>query len=288
MSGMSNEARHVVNQLRESLHDIYSPEEALAVAYAAFEEVTGLSRLDLVKNPGIILDEVTMDRVDRIREQLRSGMPLQYVTGKVLFSDLSLVVDENVLIPRPETEELVSWVIETLGNNFVGSILDIGTGSGCIAVALASKLLSDRIEGLDISARAIEIARDNAARASVDIRFHRADILHEQDWERLGGYSVIVSNPPYVRESEKSMMQDHVLLHEPHDALFVTDEDPLIFYEKILDFAVGHLEAHGHLFFEINEAMADELKFLIGRYPVSSFTLKKDLNGRYRFLHLVF
>jgi len=220
------------------------------------------------------------DMVIRYCSDLKAGKPVQYVTGKTIFYNCIIKVAPGVLIPRPETEELIDLVIKE-NRGFTGSIIDIGTGSGCIAIALAVNLPSSKVSGIDISKPAIKTAKENADMNQADILFLEADVL-KIDPSEIMNVDIIVSNPPYVRNSEKQYMKMNVLSFEPHEALFVTDEDPLLFYRAILDLAVNILNPGGVVYFEINEAMGKEMHDLLEFYKYHRISIIKDLNGKDR------
>jgi release factor glutamine methyltransferase len=204
----------------------------------------------------------------------------------VWFAGMKLYVDENVLIPRPETEELVEWIVKTVASrkSQVASILDIGTGSGCIPVALKKKLLSVEVHALDISEEALNVAKRNAAIQQTEINFHLLNILDRNLWKQLPKFDIIVSNPPYVTQGEASSMQKNVLQYEPHLALFVDDEDAMKFYKAIAEFGLKHLNENGQLFFEINEMMSKQICDLLNQYRYLNIELKKDLQNKDRMI----
>jgi len=194
-------------------------------------------------------------------------------------------VNPSVLIPRPETEELVDWIIKDIQllNLEACSILDIGTGSGCIPIALKKKLPNTAVSALDISVDALEVAKQNAEFHNVDVRFMQADILKIVN-SKSTAYTIIVSNPPYVLQSEKETMKPNVVAHEPHLALFVNDDDPLKFYKSIVEFAKSNLEKNGKLFFEINDLKSEELKTYLIQNGFTKVEIKKDLSGKARMI----
>ena len=209
--------------------------------------------------------------------------PIQYIFGETDFLDFKIKVTPSVLIPRPETEELVHWIIEKrIPNN--SRILDVGTGSGCIALALKKRLKNCNVFGVDISAEALEVARKNGKINKLHVDFFQADILkwEQIQWEK---FDVIISNPPYVRLSEKLEMNNNVLLYEPEKALFVTNEDPLVFYRTIAAFANKYLNEDGKLYFEINEYLAFEMKNLMLGMGFNNVEIKKDINGKNRMIY---
>ncbi|UBZ14106.1 peptide chain release factor N(5)-glutamine methyltransferase [Flagellimonas marinaquae] len=280
---------------------IYPKEEIDSFFYSCIEHYLNLERFILAIQPGYTLNKDEEQPLFEALSELKLEKPLQYILGTAHFMDLELHVDENVLIPRPETEELVQWilldaerpparrvgsrmVIERSRNDHSLRILDIGTGSGCIAIALAKHLPDAKIYALDVSEGALSVAKENAASNGVDVTFLHQDILNpEINLE----FDVIVSNPPYVRELEKNEIQRNVKDFEPDTALFVSDEDPLLFYRAILGFAENHLSENGKLYFEINQYLAEETKALFNTRNFSEIELRKDMFGNYRMLKAI-
>jgi release factor glutamine methyltransferase len=217
--------------------------------------------------------------LDDYAEQLLKHTPIQYVLHKAWFAGMPLYVDNNVLIPRPETEELVHW-IANLDKPL--KILDIGTGSGCIPIALKAKHPEWQVHALDVSAGALEVAKRNAIGQRTEVEFHLADMLDREAWKLLPMFDIIVSNPPYIRKSEAASMNANVLAFEPHTALFVPDDDALLFYKTIADFAIEHLHPDGLLFFEINEALGTGVCNLLSAKRFKNIELRKDLQGKDR------
>lgn len=272
----------LLEEITSRLSGIYPGEEARAMAFVLFEEYLGLARHDvlLAQNENI----GNTPEIEKAVGQLLTGRPLQYVTGKAWFCDMELIVNEGVLIPRPETEELVQWIIAEAGEKKGLRILDIGTGSGCIAISLAKALPQAIVSAVDISETALDTARKNAAANNADVDFRHLDILAQ---EPVKEFDIIVSNPPYVRESEKQDMRSNVLDHEPHTALFVSDDDPLLFYRRIALTAGGSLTAGGRLYFEINEAFGRETVEILTEAGFSDIELKKDIFDRDRMISAV-
>ncbi len=280
---------------------IYPKEEIDSFFYSCIEHYLNLERFILAIQPGYTLNKDEEQPLFEALSELKLEKPLQYILGTAHFMDLELHVDENVLIPRPETEELVQWilldaerpparrvgsrmVIERSRNDHSLRILDIGTGSGCIAIALAKHLPDAKIYALDVSEGALSVAKENAASNGVDVTFLHQDILNpEINLE----FDIIVSNPPYVRELEKNEIQRNVKDFEPGTALFVSDEDPLLFYRAILDFAENHLSENGKLYFEINQYLAEETKALFNTRNFSEIELRKDMFGNDRMLKAI-
>ena len=217
--------------------------------------------------------------------KLLKDYPLQYITGTVHFRTLKLKVDPRVLIPRPETEELVDWIVEDFGKRTDDSkdILDMGTGSGCIAIALAKENTQFTVSALDQEQPILDLAQENALNNGVQIHFFQQDLLQLDSLKQ--SFDILVSNPPYVMRKEQEQMQPNVLDHEPHQALFVPDEDPLIFYRAILKFASLHLNSEGIIYFEINPLLIDELRSLIQQFDYT-ISERMDIFGKVRMLRL--
>jgi release factor glutamine methyltransferase len=214
-------------------------------------------------------------------KDLLKNKPIQYIIGETEFCDLKFKVNENVLIPRPETSEMVHEIAVSNQQSAISNILDIGTGSGCIAISVAKKLPQAQVFAMDISEKALEVAKENATRNNVNVTFIHDDILSlRNNIETI--FDIIISNPPYVRELEKAEMRDNVLNWEPHNALFVSDNDPLIFYRNILEFAKSHLKENGEIWFEINEYLGKEMTDLCKEYGFSDVEIFKDFRGKER------
>lgn len=216
--------------------------------------------------------------------QLAEYIPVQYVTGKTWFCGHEFYVKSGVLIPRPETEELVMMIIKKISHRKDLQLLDIGTGSGAIAISLAISLSDVQITAIDISNIAIEVSNKNAVSNKADVKFIQADILNENCWSEFSRFNLIVSNPPYVKQSERSSMKRNVLDYEPELALFVEDSDPLSFYRKISEFALQHLEPKGELWFEINETEGENINNMLINLGFSNIQVYKDINYKNRFV----
>lgn len=239
-----------------------------------------LSRIQLALEHNFELERDDLDFLENALLKLKNQIPIQYIVGETAFYGLMFKVDKNVLIPRPETEELVEWIIQNHKKSESLKILDIGTGSGCIAISLAKNLPNAQVSALDISAEALNVAKNNAEFNQVTIDFILADVLAIEKLPDT--FDVIVSNPPYVRESEKDLMQQNVLSNEPHIALFVENENPLLFYDKIAELAKNHLTENGVLYFEINQYLGAETVDLLKTKGFKNIELKKDIYGVYR------
>ena len=233
--------------------------------------------------PDLRLSESEMLTFHFAVKDLLKNKPIQYIIGETDFCDLKFKVNGNVLIPRPETSELVYKIVERQKTKDKRqlSILDIGTGSGCIAISLAKNIPDSKVYALDISEKALEVAKENAINNNVDVTFINDDILSLKN-NIDTKFDIIVSNPPYVRELEKAEMRDNVLNWEPHNALFVSDNDPLIFYRNILEFAQTHLNENGEIWFEINEYLGKEMTVLCKEYDFSDVEIFKDFRGKER------
>lgn len=247
-----------------------------------FHSLLGLSYTDIIlhKDKKLSADEVT--RIKAIVSRLKTFEPIQHILGETEFNDLKILVNKSTLIPRPETEELVHWVCNSEIEN-CSEILDIGTGSGCIALSLKKELSKANVCGVDLSVEALKVARQNAVLNGLDVTFKKADIL---DWQNASwnNYDIIVSNPPYVRNCEKVHMERNVLNYEPQTALFVEDDNPLLFYREIAEFALENLLDSGLLFFEINEYLGNEMIELLKDLGFRNIEIRKDLNGKDRML----
>ncbi len=267
--------------IKSALAQIYSESEIHLLYAQILEKTCGLSRARLLADSSTQLSDIQKKEVYSIIERLKNHEPIQYILGETEFYGLNFKVNSSVLIPRPETEELVEWIIAThCGLN--GKILDIGTGSGCIPIALKKHFPKANISALDISTEALKVARENAASNNVDIDFVQADVLKITELPEK--YDVIVSNPPYVLESDKREMQSAVLDYEPHSALFVPDADPLIFYRKIARLSKNHLKKNGKLYFEIHREQARNCVKLLESLDFKHVIVRKDLAGNDRMI----
>jgi len=239
-----------------------------------------LSRIEIALQPNFEIQKEDLTFFQKSILDLKKHIPIQYIIGITEFYGLPFLVNEHVLIPRPETEELVSWIIESLkieNRKSKVHILDIGTGSGCIPVSLAKNLSNVTVSAIDISVEALKTAKENAKLNKVDVFFIEKDILNTVELPET--YDIIVSNPPYVRELEKTQMHENVLAHEPHLALFVKNENPLLFYDKIAELAKKHLSKNGNLYFEINQYLGNETVELLKQKGFFNIELRKDIFG---------
>ena len=265
----------------ESIAPLYNKDEASSLYYMLCEESLALSKSKLIIAEGIDLSVEKTNHLYSCLERLKKHEPIQYVLGKTLFMGINFKVNPAVLIPRPETEELVRLMLkEDLDGK---EILDIGTGSGCIAISLAKNLPNAKITALEISKDALEVAKENAKINNVDIDFVYADIFNYKSDKK---YDVIVSNPPYVTKSEKLLMKKNVLDFEPELALFVDNQNPLKHYHSIINFSINNQKDHGKIFFEINEYLFDKIKLLLKKYDVKFCNFIKDIDDKNRFIIL--
>lgn len=274
------------NELVSELSEMYDKEEAVNIMRLVFQEQLGLSRIDIAMENNKEIDAKSHKLISQIAAKLLEGQPVQQILGSVNFFGVRLKVNKHVLIPRPETEELVQYILKE--NNGDGlQVLDVGTGSGCIAITLALGLQDSVVYGIDISQPALELAQINSITSNVNIDLINLDILNEENWKKLKNYDIIVSNPPYVLESEKINMHINVLNHEPHLALFVPDKNPLLYYEKISDMALKHLCKNGKLYFEINKDYGKQIKKMLVQKRFKDVVISKDINERDRFVRAV-
>lgn len=274
------------NYFHEQLSGLYPSEEIQSFFYILSEEYLNLSRVNIALNPETEVSANDYDKFQIALFKLNNHEPIQYIIGETEFYGLPFKVNKYTLIPRPETEELIDYIISnhktTTQHSEPTSILDIGTGSGCIAVSLAKNLSNAKVSALDISEKAIQVATENAEINNVKVDFFQTDIIKVKALPE--NYDIIVSNPPYVRELEKEMMQENVLRHEPDSALYVTNSDPLLFYRSISRLAKIHLKPGGKLFFEINEYLADEMIQLLKDEGFKKIEVKKDIFGKDRMM----
>lgn len=266
--------------LYASLRTVYPDGEARSIARLVFDEVFDMSLSDLIMNADAELSEPDLERLRHIESRLLAYEPVQYVLGVAEFCGLRFAVDAATLIPRPETEQLVSLAIGS--DVSPRRVLDVGTGSGCIAIAIKHSLSQTVVDAIDISSEALSMARSNAERNGVDVNFLQKDALSLQSQGEH--YDLIVSNPPYICQQEASAMSPNVLRYEPHGALFVPDADPLLFYRAIGRYASTVLNSGGRLLFEINPLYSDALMTMLSDFGFSKINLYDDFNDRPRFL----
>jgi release factor glutamine methyltransferase len=270
------------NYFENELKGLYPPEEIQNFFYYALSHLLEISKLAILSHFDKKIDEKVLKDLDYILLELKKKNPIQYILGKADFYGMVLQVNPSVLIPRPETEELVDWVLKEFKNKAI-DILDVCTGSGCIAIALKKHLVQAKVAAVDISSEAIDIAKNNSKKLGADIKFKEADALNLTQHIGTNSFDVIVSNPPYVLPDEKETMNENVLLYEPQEALFVPENDPLLFYKAIAQFAKTGSKKVA-LYFEINETKGIELSALLGQMGFTDIIVKKDINGKDRML----
>jgi len=298
--------KDVFLEFQQSLTGVYDSRETDAITMLVLEEITGMSRAKLKAFPEDEVDGEAVEKISDILEELKTGRPVQYILGSTEFYGLSFLVNPATLIPRPETEELVEWIIGSqklkVESQKLINILDIGTGSGCIAISLKKNLPDADVTAIDISADALHTARQNAVINEVKVEFIEQDILKVGKSEspvspkeenlssldiRYSMFDIIVSNPPYVTLEDKLMMHQNVTGFEPHSALFVPENNPLIFYKAIADYANEHLSPGGFLFFEINENFGKETVELLADKGFINIELRRDISDRDRMVKAV-
>jgi len=280
----------VYTHLLTELKAAFAYDEAREMALRLLEHHLQISRAKVMVQFKIEIPDSSLPPLALAMEDLLAHKPIQYVLGKTQFLEGEFIVNQHVLIPRPETEELVQSVISELKTvvadiNFPMKILDIGTGSGCIAVSLKNCFPDMVVFAMDVSEDALQVARANALNNKADLVFCQADILDFETLEGLPVFDIIISNPPYILEREKNLMQKNVLDYEPAQALFVPDDNPLLYYEAIADYADLSLRPGGYIFLEINESFGEELKSLYLKHGFNNVEIVKDLFGKDRFLH---
>ena len=271
--------REIFNRLYQAAQPLYGDAEARQIAEMLIIAKGKISRNDLIIDPH---KELIIEELDNIIEELRSWRPVQYIIGYADFYDMELEVGEGVLIPRPETEELVEWIASESKSNT--SILDVGTGSGCIAIALHRAIKESRVCAIDISSKALDIARRNGNKYAPEVQFVEGDALG--DFDKLFGakFDVVVSNPPYIPESDMELMRANVTKYEPETALFVPDSDPLLFYRAIAQTSKRLLKHEGKLYFEIYESLAKEMIAMLETEGYSDIILREDFRGKPRMI----
>ncbi|MFC2132170.1 peptide chain release factor N(5)-glutamine methyltransferase [Bacteroidota bacterium] len=266
--------------IRECIKEKYSPEEITSFINLIFNHLLNYSKIEIQLNKNIVLEQGIISSIIKIVEELDNYRPIQYILGYTEFYGVKILLDNSVLIPRPETEELVDWIIKN--NKGPVSILDAGTGSGCIAIALAKNIIEAEITATDLSDKALKMAGYNAVFHDLNINFIKSDILNMPENLLSMKFNIIVSNPPYICMREKKMMRKNVLIYEPGEALFVSDKNPLIYYSALINYAYNNLTNKGKIYFEINEAYGQEVVKLLDNSGFKNIELKKDINEKDR------
>jgi release factor glutamine methyltransferase len=269
--------------VRDSLSGYYDSNEIEGLVFTIFNTLLGYSKYDLIVNKDIILSDFDTSRIFDIVNRLKAFEPIQYILGESYFYDLKFNVNPSVLIPRGETEELVQKIISD-NKMAAPKILDIGTGSGCIAVSLKKNILQAFVDACDISESALEIAKKNATLNQAEVHFFLLDILNPGNSMEGKTWDILVSNPPYVTNAEKQLINRNVLEHEPHGALFVPDTDPLLFYRAIAEFGRKYLNQGGTVYFEINEAFGSQTRQILLDYHYQSVQIFQDIHGKNRMI----
>jgi len=274
-----------INHIQSELKGLYPETEIKSFSYLIIEKLAGFSRTEIIVNKNTLFSDEQHHVIETFIEKLKKNVPIQYILGETEFFGLTFNVNESVLIPRPETEELVEWIRSENNRCADLNILDIGTGSGCIAISLKHEFPNASVHAFDISEQALNTARSNAERNKLNVTFSRIDILNAPETEQQ--WDIIVCNPPYVTEQEKSSILPNVLEHEPHLALFVPDNDPLLFYRCIAIFAQQHLKPKGKLYFEINRQFGKATVDLLTAMGFGNVELRKDISGNDRMVRAI-
>lgn len=270
--------REIFRALTEVGAELYGEAEARQIAEMVLES-RGVSRNMLLVDPN---EELQFPDLDSVINDIRAWRPVQYIIGTAEFAGMDFEVSDAVLIPRPETEELVDWIASEVGDS--ASILDVGTGSGCIAIALSRAVSGSSVWALDISADALAVARRNGAKYAPDVRFVEGDALSDFSALFAEKFDIVVSNPPYIPDSDSRLMRRNVTDYEPHTALFVPDNDPLLFYRSIARTALKMLKAEGKIYFEIYESLADEMQRMLSAEGYEGIVVREDFRGKPRMI----
>jgi len=277
-------ARSLFRDLYTRLTTFLENGESHTIAYLLLAQICNLSKEDVIAGKGVKFASEGFSKLDGYISRLQNHEPIQYILGTAVFYGREFKVDQNVLIPRPETEELIQWCISE-NNTPNPSILDIGTGSGCIAITLKKEIPKSNVYALDFSLKALITASENAMTHKCEIKFYETDIL--KDNLNATEFDIIISNPPYVRKSESTLMADRVTKFEPHEAFFVDDFNPLVFYKRIITLAQDNLRKGGKIYFEINEAFGKEMRNLFTSVHFKDVNLRKDIIGKNRMVRAI-
>ncbi|MDR2937979.1 MAG: peptide chain release factor N(5)-glutamine methyltransferase [Prevotellaceae bacterium] len=285
MQNSQHTVKSLLDFVKQKLEALYPAQEVQALSRILFSEFAGIAPAQRYISLEKKAEENVAKQIQQAVAQLQTMRPIQQILGKAEFYGMTFFVNEHTLIPRPETEELVEWIISDLRPATCDlRLLDIGTGSGCIAISLAKNIPHSEVAAWDISENALEVAQKNAAENNVNVKFEQVDILNSQLSILNSQFNVVVSNPPYVCQSEKAQMRDNVLRYEPHTALFVEDSNPLVFYSVIADFAKKSLAKSGFLYFEINAMFGNETVEMLKEKGFENIVLRKDINGKDRMI----
>ena len=268
------------SKFSSDLTDLYSLQEVSSLFKIVLEEVLSFDVTKFYLNPNYTLTKIELKKINKFTDVLKKGRPYQYIVGETKFCNYKFYVNDSVLIPRVETEGLVDWILND-NNNSKATVIDLCSGSGCIAITIKIKRKKWDIFALEKSKKAIKIAKRNSSRHLVNINYVNADIF---SWDNFDEVDIIISNPPYIAESQKKFMKINVLKFEPEKSIFVPDDNPLIFYKRIFDFSKSKLKAGGLIYFEINPKFKNQLISLSNEYHFSSYELKKDIFKRNRYI----
>lgn len=274
---------HIIRQLEP----IYGNTEASYIADMMLEKLTGLPKQETRNLQAANLSDKQQLQLEEMLVQLQQHRPVQYVINEAWFQEMPFYVDERVLIPRPETEELVEWVVKDFKTETAPTILDIGSGSGCIPISLAKKLPTAEVHSCDISSAALSVAQLNAAHLQAIVQWHELDFLDERNWEQLPVPTCIVSNPPYIPKAGAAEMDAHVVKFEPGIALFVPDEDPYLFYKAIASFAKSRCQAGTLIYLEIHEALAAGVQQALQQKGIQTIEIRRDMQGKERMIKAI-
>ena len=277
-------ARSLFHDLYASLTTFLENGESRTIAYLLLDQICNISKEDVIAGKGVKFASKAISKLDAYISRLQNHEPIQYILGTAVFYGRKFKVDQNVLIPRPETEELVQWCIGE-NNTPNPDILDIGTGSGCIAITLKNEIPKSNVYALDFSPNALIIARENARANKCEIKFYETDIL--KDNLNTLEFDIFISNPPYIRKSESTLMAARVTKFEPPEALFVDDFNPLVYYKRIITLAQDNLRKGGKIYFEINEAFGKEIRNLFTPVHFKDIDLREDINGKIRMVRAI-
>lgn len=274
--------------IKEAIVALYDEREAGHIATLLMEWISGKNRMEQLMDKDLPITSQQVDRLQEAIAKLSTGEPVQYIIGEAWFMGMPFLVNRNTLIPRPETEELVEWIIRDLSQEAIQKlrVLEVGSGTGCIPISLKKKMPELQVQSVDISSGAIETARENAKRLNVSVDFIEMDFLSRNNWDQLGQVDLIVSNPPYIKASERDSMHKNVVEFEPATALFVPDQDALIFYKAIRDFSETHLTPNGKIYLEINQQLGQDVLQLFNSNGFSA-VLQKDLHGNDRMIRAI-
>ncbi len=283
MKWKNNILKDLKSQYIELLSGKFDLSESKQFLNILIEEFFGITKIQLALEPDHKLSESEMLKLHWAIKDLLNNKPVQYITGVSCFHDLKLNVNESVLIPRPETEELVGLILDKETSSNL-RVIDIGTGSGCIALALKKHLSNSRITAVDMSPDALLLAKKNALQNQLQVEFKQIDILNPHSFDSLSKFDIVVSNPPYVTQSDKKLMQKNVIDYEPDNALFVEDDNPLLFYKAILKFCKSHLNNQGRIYFEVNEQQGDNILQLLEQHEYKNGKIYQDIHGKNRFV----